>query len=80
MFGLLWLIIVGAVAGFIATRLMNIDLPLWQTVGVGVLGALVGGALLTAVLSFLGVFAGLIGAVLGAMLLIYGFQTLSKSR
>ena len=39
----LYLIIVGAGVGFIATRLMKIELGIGETIAVGVLGALIGG-------------------------------------
>lgn len=72
--GILMLIIVGAAAGFIATRVMDLELGVPQTIAVGVLGALVGGAILRFLLSMLGVTAGFVGAVFGAVLLIWIYQ------
>ncbi len=66
-----FLVIIGAAAGFLATRFMKVETGVLQTVGIGIAGALIGGLLLRFVLSVLGAFAGLVGAVLGAMLLIY---------
>jgi uncharacterized membrane protein YeaQ/YmgE (transglycosylase-associated protein family) len=68
---LLGIIIIGAAAGLFATRLMRIEAGLIPTVAVGVLGALVGGLLLRALASLMGWAAGFVGAVLGAMLLIW---------
>ena len=73
--GILTLIIIGAAAGFIATRMMDIELGVPQTIAVGILGALVGGSILRFLLSMLGVTAGFVGAVFGAVLLIWLYKT-----
>lgn len=72
--GILAVIIIGAAAGFLATRMMDVHLGVPQTIAVGVLGALIGGALLRFLLSMLGVTAGFVGAVFGAVLLIWLYQ------
>ncbi|CUH66278.1 hypothetical protein TG4357_02341 [Thalassovita gelatinovora] len=72
---IVWLIIIGAAAGFLATRLMNIETGILPTIGIGIAGALIGGLVLRALLAMMGAAAGLIGAVLGAMLLIWAWQT-----
>lgn len=69
--GFLWWILVGAVAGWIATRVMDLQLGLLQTVLLGMAGAFVGGLILRVVWAALGLFGGLLGAVLGAMALIW---------
>ncbi|MBV7408466.1 GlsB/YeaQ/YmgE family stress response membrane protein [Maritimibacter sp. DP1N21-5] len=69
------LIIIGAAAGFIATRIMKVDTNVIVTVGVGVLGALIGGLLLRALVTVAAVAFGFIGAVLGAVFLIWFWQT-----
>ena len=74
MSGILFLIIVGAAAGLIATRAMNIQANLPMTIGIGVAGALIGGLILRFMLYITGVFSGLIGAILGAVLLIWIWQ------
>ncbi|WP_299922506.1 GlsB/YeaQ/YmgE family stress response membrane protein [uncultured Pelagimonas sp.] len=66
-----FLVIIGAAAGFLATRFMKVETGVLQTVGIGIAGALIGGLVLRFIVSVLGAFAGLVGAVLGAMLLIY---------
>ncbi len=68
---LLSLIVIGAVAGFIATRVMRIEAGLLPTIGIGILGAVVGGIVLRAVITVTGWLAGFVGAVLGALLLIW---------
>jgi uncharacterized membrane protein YeaQ/YmgE (transglycosylase-associated protein family) len=73
--GVIWLLIVGAAAGFLATRMMRIEASIPVTIAVGMGGALIGGLILRALLSVMGLFAGLIGAVLGALLLIWLWQT-----
>ena len=72
--GLLYLIVIGAVAGYVATRIMRIDANPALTIGIGILGALVGGVILQGVLAFLGLLGGIIGAVIGALLVISAFQ------
>jgi uncharacterized membrane protein YeaQ/YmgE (transglycosylase-associated protein family) len=71
----LWLIIVGAAAGFLATRLMKMDTPILPTIAIGIGGALIGGLILRFLLVITGMMAGLVGAVLGAMLLIWVYKT-----
>jgi uncharacterized membrane protein YeaQ/YmgE (transglycosylase-associated protein family) len=71
----IWLVIIGAAAGFLATRLMKLEMDIIPTVAIGIAGALIGGLVLRFLLSVMGAFAGLIGAVLGAMLLIWLWQT-----
>ena len=68
------LIIIGAAAGFVATRLMKLDTNLLTTIAIGVLGALIGGLVLRVLLVLTGVAAGFVGAVLGAALLIWLWQ------
>lgn len=64
------LLIIGAAAGFIATRAMRMETDVITTVALGVIGALIGGLLLRFLLIITGWMAGFVGAVLGAMLLI----------
>lgn len=71
----LFLIIIGAAAGLIATRLMKVEANLVTTIAVGVLGAIIGGLLLRFLLVLTGIAAGFVGAVLGAALLIWLWQS-----
>lgn len=68
------LIIIGAAAGFLATRLMRLETGIITTVCIGMAGALLGGLVLRGLLAVMGVMAGFIGAVLGALLLIWLWQ------
>lgn len=74
--GLLYLIVIGAVAGYLATRIMRIDANPVLTIGIGILGALVGGLILQGVLAFLGFLGGIIGAVIGALLVIWAYEAI----
>ncbi|MFT7524010.1 MAG: putative membrane protein YeaQ/YmgE (transglycosylase-associated protein family) [Candidatus Paceibacteria bacterium] len=73
--GVLFLLIVGAAAGYIATRIMDLNTSVPVTIAIGVLGALIGGLVLKTLLTVLGLAAGFIGAVLGALVLIWLYQT-----
>ena len=76
--GVLLLALIGAVAGLIAVKVMKINASLLEAVGIGILGAIIG----TAVIRILmGAFAGVamiliaVGvAVAGACLLIWLYQ------
>lgn len=70
MSAIIWLLVIGAAAGYIATRLLRIDANIFVTVLIGMLGAVVGGLILGAILTVIGIVASLIGAVLGALILI----------
>lgn len=74
------LIIIGAAAGFIATRLMKLETGLIATVAIGIFGALLGGLLLRMLLTVAGWAAGFVGAVLGAMLLIWLWRIYGPKR
>ncbi|PWE32533.1 GlsB/YeaQ/YmgE family stress response membrane protein [Maritimibacter sp. 55A14] len=77
---IVFMIVIGAAAGFIATRLMKVDAGIPATIAIGVLGAIVGGLVLHAVLRLAGFGAGFVGAVLGAMLLIWLYRTYLERR
>lgn len=68
---ILALLIVGTAAGFIATRLMRIETDLPATIAIGIVGALAGGLLLRFLMAITGWAAGFLGAILGAMALIW---------
>lgn len=73
--GIIGLIVIGAAAGFLATRLMRIEADIITTVVIGIAGALLGGLILRALATMMGAMAGFVGAVLGALLLIWLWQT-----
>lgn len=74
------LAIIGVAAGFIATRMMKTQLSVWETVAVGVLGAIIGGLVLRALIVVSGVAFGLLGAVAGACLMIWLYQRFFGAR
>src|SRR6056297_2286875 len=75
----IYLIIVGAAAGFLATRLMKLETDIITTIAIGVAGALIGGLVLQVILTVAGLLGGLIGAVLGALLLIWPTGPISRA-
>lgn len=68
---LVLMIIVGAAAGFIATRLMKLETDIPTTIAIGIGGALVGGILIRFFLEVASWLGGFVGAVIGAVLLIW---------
>ncbi|CUH78980.1 Transglycosylase associated protein [Tritonibacter multivorans] len=74
----IFLIIIGAAAGFLATRLMRIEADIITTMAIGIAGALVGGLVLRGLLAVMGMLAGLVGAVLGAIALIWIWQKITN--
>ncbi len=76
----LYLIIIGAAAGYLATRVMKLDTDVLTTVGIGVLGAIIGGLVLRFLLTVFGMFSGFLGAFLGAVLLIWAWRTYIQRR
>jgi len=73
----LLLIIIGAAAGFIATRVMDLKTDLITTVVIGMFGALIGGLVLRFLLMLTGAAASFVGAILGAMLLIWAWKAVT---
>ncbi len=73
---ILWLIIVGAAAGFIATRLMKMQTGLIETISIGILGALIGGLAFRFLPFLTGMAAGLVGAILGALVVIWVWKAI----
>ncbi len=68
---LVLLVIVGAAAGFLATRMMKLDTDIPTTIAIGIGGALIGGIVIRVLLEVAGWMAGFVGAVLGALVLIW---------
>jgi uncharacterized membrane protein YeaQ/YmgE (transglycosylase-associated protein family) len=75
---LLLLVVIGAAAGMLATRLMKVNMDLPSAMGLGVLGALFGGFVLRLVLTAGGWMITFVLAVMGAMALIWIWQHLKK--
>jgi uncharacterized membrane protein YeaQ/YmgE (transglycosylase-associated protein family) len=72
---LIWLLVVGVAVGFLATRILKVDLDTPTTVALGVLGALIGGLVLRGLIMMAGIGAGVVGALLGAILLIWAWKS-----
>lgn len=72
--GIVLLIIVGAAAGFLATRAFGWEADIPTTVVIGMAGALVGGLALRALATMAVWMAGFVGAVLGAVALVWLWQ------
>lgn len=68
------LMIIGAAAGFLATRVMRLNTDVPTTIAIGVFGALIGGGLLRFLIFALGTAAGFVGAFLGALALIWAWK------
>lgn len=68
-------LIIGIAAGFLATRIMGLNTDPLTTVAIGVAGAFLGGFILRALVLVSGWMAGFVGAVLGAILLIWIWKT-----
>lgn len=73
--GFVAMIIIGAAAGFLATRMLRLNTDIPTTIAIGVGGALIGGLALRFLLMVTGWMAGFVGAVLGAMALIWLWKT-----
>ncbi|MFZ1727113.1 MAG: GlsB/YeaQ/YmgE family stress response membrane protein [Albidovulum sp.] len=74
------LVIIGAAAGFIATRAMKIEADVITTIAIGIFGALIGGLVLRILLAITGFAAGFVGAVLGAIALIWLWERYGPKR
>ena len=82
MVGIGWImtIILGALAGWIAEKVMKFDTGLLMNIVLGIGGALIGNFLLSLLgLAFVGLIMQLVVAVAGACLLIYAYRMI-KSR
>ena len=77
---ILLLAVIGVAAGFIATKLMRIELTLVETVAVGLLGAVIGGFLIRAAVTIGSLAFGLVGAIVGACVLIWLYQRYLRGR
>lgn len=71
---LVFLLIIGTAAGFLATRVMRIDADVPTTVVIGIAGAVIGGFLLRSLVIITGWLAGFVGAILGAIVLVWLYK------
>ena len=72
---ILFIVIIGAAAGFLATRLMKVQADVPTTVVLGMAGAVLGWLIVRALVVVRGGAAVFVGAVLGAVALIWIWQT-----
>lgn len=76
--GLLLLIVIGAAAGYLATRLMRVEVDLPTAMGIGILGAILGGFGLRMILTMGGWVVTFALALLGSLALIWIWQKLTR--
>ncbi|MFN3578689.1 MAG: GlsB/YeaQ/YmgE family stress response membrane protein [Tabrizicola sp.] len=69
------LLIVGVAVGFLASRILKVNMDTPTTIALGVLGALIGTVVLRGLVMLAGIGAGFVGALLGALLLIWAWKT-----
>lgn len=72
------LLIVGVAVGFLASRILKVDMDTPSTIALGVLGALIGSLVLRGLVMLAGIGAGFVGALLGALVLIWAWKTWAK--
>jgi uncharacterized membrane protein YeaQ/YmgE (transglycosylase-associated protein family) len=72
------LLVVGVAVGFLASRILKVNLDTPSTIALGVLGALVGSLVLRGLTMLAGIGAGFVGALLGALVLIWAWKTYAK--
>jgi len=77
----IWFIIIGGVAGWLAEKIMGKNMSIWQNIGLGILGAIVGGWLFGLVGFDTNTLLGsLITALVGAIVLIWLFNFIRSRR
>lgn len=72
------LLVVGVAVGFLASRILKVNLDTPSTIALGALGALIGSVVLRGVTMLAGIGAGFVGALLGALVLIWAWKTWAK--
>jgi uncharacterized membrane protein YeaQ/YmgE (transglycosylase-associated protein family) len=72
------LLVVGVAVGFLASRILKVNLDTPSTIALGVLGALIGTVVLRALVMLSGIGAGFVGALLGALILIWAWKSWAK--
>ena len=77
---LILLVILGAAAGFVATRLLRLETDVPTTLVLGIGGALFGGAAIWLVITLASWLSGLVIAVIGAVLLIWLWRSYGARR
>ena len=72
------LLIIGVAVGFLASRILKVNMDTPSTIALGVLGALIGTVVLRGLVMLAGIGAGFVGALLGALLLIWAWKTWAR--
>lgn len=72
------LLVVGVAVGFLASRILKVNLDTPSTIALGVLGALIGSLVLRGLTMLAGIGAGFVGALIGALVLIWAWKTYAK--
>lgn len=72
------LLVVGVAAGFLASRILKVNMDTPSTIALGVLGALIGTLVLRGLVMLAGIGVGFVGAVLGALVLIRVWKSLAR--
>lgn len=72
------LLVVGVAVGFLASRILKVNLDTPSTIALGVLGALIGTVVLRGLVMLAGIGAGFVGALLGALILIWAWKAFAK--
>lgn len=75
---LIALLVVGVAVGFLASRILKVNLDTPSTIALGVLGALIGSLVLRGLTMLAGIGAGFVGALIGALLLIWAWKTWAR--
>ncbi|MGO4907499.1 GlsB/YeaQ/YmgE family stress response membrane protein [Pseudorhodobacter sp. W20_MBD10_FR17] len=71
---ILLIVIIGAAAGFLATRFMQVKADVPTTIAIGVIGSVIGWVILRVLVAVTGAAAMFVGAVLGAVFLLWLWQ------
>jgi uncharacterized membrane protein YeaQ/YmgE (transglycosylase-associated protein family) len=72
------LLVVGVAVGFLASRILKVNMDTPSTIALGVLGALIGTVVLRGLVMLAGIGAGFVGALLGALILIWAWKAFAK--
>lgn len=72
---LLVIVVIGAAAGFLATRFMRVQTDVPTTIAIGIVGSVLGWVVLRLLVALTGWLAMFVGAVAGAMLVIWLWRT-----
>ena len=72
---LVMIVVVGAAAGFLATRFMRVQTDVPTTIVIGIAGSVLGWLVLRLLVAVTGWLAVFVGAVIGAMLVIWLWRT-----